>query len=123
MAQLNAVLDALGEQAQPVRIVFISVDPHRDTPAALQAYVNAFSSQAIGLTGNASQIADLARRYRVAYQIDVPKPGAEPGTYDVTHSRGIYIFDRHGKARLLAANTDSTQDIIHDLRQLMQTTR
>src|SRR5690606_20105888 len=70
MAQLSQVMEALGPQADQVRILFISVDPHRDTPEILQAYVNAFDKNAIGLTGSERQISRLARRYRVAYQIE-----------------------------------------------------
>lgn len=119
MAQLTGVLEQLGDQAKDVRIVFVSVDPHRDTPDVLQAYVDAFNNQAIGVTGNEKQIADLARRYRVAYQIEKPRPGDSAELYDVTHSRGVYIFDNKGKARLLASDTDSIDAIVKDLRQLI----
>jgi len=119
MAQLTGVLQELGTDARDVRIVFISVDPHRDTPETLQAYVDAFNANAIGLTGTEKQIASLARRYRVAYQIEPPRPGADPDNYEVTHSRGVYIFDPAGKARLLAADTDGVAAIVHDLRQML----
>ncbi len=122
MAQLTAVLHNLGEKARDVRIVFVSVDPHRDTPDILQAYVNAFNSQAIGVTGNEKQVADLARRYRVAYQIEKPRPGDDADQYDVTHSRGVYIFDNQGRARLLASDTDSIEAMTKDLRQLIDLT-
>ena len=72
MAQLTAVLQNLGDKARDVRIVFVSVDPHRDTPDILQAYVDAFNKNAIGVTGDEKQIADLAR-HRVAYQIESPR--------------------------------------------------
>ena len=62
MAALTEVVNRLGDQARDVRILFISVDPHRDTPDMLQAYVDAFNQQAIGLTGTEKQIADVARR-------------------------------------------------------------
>jgi len=123
MAQLTAVLEQLGDDARDVRILFISVDPHRDTPDTLQAYVDAFNSQAIGVTGTEKQIADIARRYRVAYQIEKPRPGDSAETYDVTHSRGVYIFDNDGKARLLASDTESTTAIVSDMRQLIALTR
>ncbi|KCV34872.1 SCO1/SenC [Bordetella bronchiseptica MBORD624] len=123
MAQLTAVLQQLGEQARDVRILFVSVDPHRDTPDILQAYVNAFNNNAIGVTGNEKQIADLARRYRVAYQIEKPKPGDDADIYDVTHSRGVYIFDNQGKARLLASDTDTIDTMVKDLRQLIAQTQ
>lgn len=123
MAQLTAVLERLGDDARDVRILFVSVDPHRDTPERLQAYVDAFNNQAIGVTGTERQIADLARRYRVAYQIEKPRAGDSDEIYDVTHSRGVYIFDNAGRARLLASDTDSTDAIINDVRQLVHLTQ
>jgi protein SCO1 len=123
MAQLTEVLENLGDDAKDVRIIFVSVDPHRDTPDVLQAYVNAFNKNAIGLTGNEKQIAALARRYRVAYQIEKPKPGDDAKIYDVTHSRGVFIFDKTGRARLLAPDTEKVEVVTQDLRQLLELTR
>ena len=123
MAQLTEVIAKLGDDAKDVRIVFISVDPHRDTPDILQAYVNAFNKNAIGLTGSENEVAALARRYRIAYQIEKPKPGDNPDIYDVTHSRGVFIFDRYGKARLLASDTEAIDTVTADLKRLLQTTR
>jgi protein SCO1/2 len=122
MAQLTAVLQNLGDKARDVRILFVSVDPHRDTPDILQAYVNAFNNNAIGVTGDEKQIADLARRYRVAYQIEKPRPGDDADMYEVTHSRGVYIFDKEGRARLLASDTDSIEALTNDVRQLIDLT-
>lgn len=123
MAQLSEVVQRLGDKARDVRILFISVDPHRDTPDVLQAYVDAFNDQAIGLTGTERQIADLARRYRVAYQIEKPKPGEDANTYDVTHSRGVYVFDNKGRARLLASDSESVEALTADLSRLLDETR
>jgi protein SCO1/2 len=123
MAQLTDVLSRLGDAASQVRILFVSVDPHRDTPDLLQAYVNAFNNNAVGLTGTERQIADLARRYRVSYQIDKPAPGASPENYNVTHSRGVYVFDRGGQARLLLSDSGSTEQIVDALRKLIEGTR
>jgi protein SCO1/2 len=123
MAQLSEVIAKLGDDAKDVRIIFISVDPHRDTPDMLQAYVDAFNKNAIGLTGNENQIAALARNYRIAYQIEKPKAGDNPDIYDVTHSRGVFIFDNQGKARLLASDTEAVDLVTQDVRQLVQLTR
>ena len=123
MAQMTEVMVKLGDEAKDVRIVFISVDPHRDTPDILQAYVDAFNKNAIGLTGNEKEISALAKRYRIAYQIEKPKPGDSTEIYDVTHSRGVFIFDRFGKARLLASDTEAIDLVTTDLRRLIQTTR
>ena len=123
MAQLTEVMTKLGDDAQDVRILFISVDPHRDTPDMLQAYVDAFNKNAVGLTGSEKNVAALAKRYRIAYQIEKPKPGDSAEIYDVTHSRGVFIFDRFGKARLLASDTEAIDTVTADLRHLIQTTR
>lgn len=118
MAQLSHVLENLGTDADKVRIIFISVDPHRDTPDILQAYVDAFDSNATGLTGSEKQVADLARRYRVAYQIE--KPNADtPEDYEVAHSRGVYIFDQQGRARTLAADTESADVLTNAVKSLL----
>lgn len=118
MVQLSQVMHNLGAEAKNVRIVFVSVDPHRDTPDKLQAYVDAFDKHAIGLTGTEKQVADVARRYRVAYQIEKPKPG-DGDDYQVSHSRGIYIFDNQGRARLLAADSESVQALTRSLQTLL----
>lgn len=118
MAQLSQVMEALGPQAEQVRILFVSVDPHRDTPEILQAYVNAFDRNAIGLTGSEKQISQLARRYRVAYQIEKPR-GDDTEAYEVAHSRGIYIFDGKGKARVLASDGESVQKLTAAVRGLL----
>lgn len=123
MAQLTEVVQKLGDRAQGVKIIFVSVDPHRDTPDVLQAYVKAFSNSAIGLTGNETQVAELARRYRIAYQIEKPKPGDSADVYDITHSRGVFIFDRFGRARLLASDTEKVDAVVQDLAQLIDLTK
>jgi len=119
MAQLTQVVRELGDAAENVRILFISVDPHRDTPEVLQAYVDAFEGNAIGLTGTEKQIADVARRYRVAYQIEKPKPNA-PEVYDVAHSRGVYFFDEKGRARFLAPDTESVEVLKSGVEQQLK---
>lgn len=119
MAELSILKKSLTVQQQNnLQIVFISVDSHRDTPEILQAYVDAFDSGAIGLTGSTNQIAEIAKRYRVAYQIEKPKPGANANNYEVMHAQGIYIFDEKGKARLLASNAENTELLKEKLLEL-----
>jgi len=120
MARLMQVLAKLGPDAKHVRILFISVDPARDTPAALHAYVGAFDPQhAVGLTGTDRQIESLARRYRVAYQAEKRAPD---GNYDVTHSSAVYVFDARGHARLLATDHDAPDLIASDVRRVIDDT-
>jgi protein SCO1 len=117
MGRLMQVLGKLGPDAQKVRILFITVDPARDTPKALHDYVGAFDAQhAVGLTGTDRQIESLARRYRVAYQMEKRDPN---GDYEVTHSSAVYVFDRDGHARLLATDRDTPDAIAQDLRRII----
>ncbi|SAL31387.1 electron transport protein SCO1/SenC [Caballeronia sordidicola] len=120
MARLMQVLQKLGPDAKNTRIAFITVDPARDTAAALHEYVRAFDAEhAIGLTGTDGEIEGLAKRYRVAYQMEKRDPS---GAYDVTHSSAVYIFDTHGHARLLATEIDSIDNIASDLRRVIDST-
>jgi protein SCO1/2 len=117
MGRLMQVLGKLGPDAQKVRILFITVDPARDTPQALHDYVGAFDSRhAEGLTGSDRQIESLAKRYRVAYQMEKRDPN---GNYEVTHSSAVYVFDGQGRARLLATDHDTPDMIAHDLRRII----
>lgn len=120
MARLMQVLAKLGPDAQHVRILFITVDPARDTPQALHAYVDAFDAQhALGLTGTDREIESLAKRYRVAYQMEKRDPN---GDYEVTHSSAVYVFDAQGHARLLATDQNPADVIAHDLRRVIDDT-
>lgn len=121
MAELALMKSMLSEAQQDmVQVVFISVDPHRDTPQRLQSYLEAFGSGAIGLTGTASEIADIAKRYRVAYQIEKPKNPDNPELYDVMHAEGIYVFDQRGKSSFLASNSHDIETMHERVLQLIK---
>jgi protein SCO1/2 len=116
LAQLHVVMQRLGPLADDARILFVSVDPARDTPAVMHAYVNAFDPRAVGLTGDARATEALSKRYRSAF---TREPGSADGSYEVSHSSAIYVFDRDGKARLLATPSASRDDLVHDLHLLL----
>ncbi|MBB6242207.1 SCO family protein [Rhodanobacter sp. MP1X3] len=116
LAQLHVVMQRLGPLADKARILFVSVDPARDTPAVMHAYVNAFDPRAIGLTGDARDIEALSKRYRSAY---TREPSGKDGSYEVSHSSAIYVFDSKGGARVLATPADSQDDLVHDLHLLL----
>jgi protein SCO1/2 len=116
LAHLHVVLQRLGKLADGARILFVSVDPARDTPQALHAYVNAFDPHIVGLTGSPAQVEALTKQYRAAFSRE---PGKSDGSYEVSHSSGIYIFDGSGKARLLATPNDSQDKLVHDLYLLL----
>jgi protein SCO1 len=121
LLNLTLVLKRLGPEADQVRVLFVTVDPTRDTPQILKQYTSAFAPQVVGLRGSADQLADLAKRYRVAYSV---RSATKDHPYEVTHSSAVYAFDRKCEARLLfsglaTANPD-LNDITDDLRALLE---
>ncbi|TNY26160.1 SCO family protein [Fulvimonas soli] len=116
LAQLHVVMQRLGPLADGARILFVSVDPARDTPEVMHAYVNAFDPRAVGLSGTPRAIEALSKRYRSAF---TREPDRGDGQYEVSHSSAIYIFDRDGKARLLATPANPQDDLVHDLHLLL----
>jgi protein SCO1/2 len=117
MVHLHTVLQKMGKQADDVRVLFVTVDPARDTVPVLHQYVTAFDPHIVGLTGSQDALAELAKRYRAFYHRESGK--STNGDYLVTHSSAIYIFDRHGHARLLVTPGTSNDAILHDLRILV----
>jgi protein SCO1/2 len=118
LSKLAAALHRIGPQAQNVRVLFVSVDPHRDTPQKLAAYTRSFAPQMIGLTGTQDQLRRVARRYRVAYSYGKDYPR---GSYAVYHSSAVFVFDREGRARLLVQGKDSVAAVAADLKRLLGT--
>jgi len=118
LVHLHTVLQKLGKDADDVRVLFVTVDPARDTVPVLHQYVTAFDPRIVGLTGTQDAIGALAKRYRAFYQRETPETSS--GDYEVTHSSAIYIFDREGRARLLATPGATNDAIYHDLKVLAE---
>jgi protein SCO1 len=113
----RAVKDLPTELREDTQIVFVSVDPQRDTPERIDSYVSFFSDRAIGLTGEEPALRELSKRYRTTFGYD--EPDAE-GNYNVSHSGAVYVFDREGKARLLIRPELSVEEIRTDLVALAE---
>lgn len=116
LANLSNVLKALGPRAGEVAVLFVTVDPSRDTLPVLKEYVAAFAPQIDGLRGTDNQLAALARRYRVIYSVTPDSPGH---AYEVMHSNSVFFFDRNGRARLVTTDTQNTKNIVEDLTKLL----
>lgn len=117
LARLAATIKQLDESRRDdVQVLFVSVDPARDTPARLRDYTQVFGPQFIGLTGSRAQLDALTNRYRVSYGHGEKDAN---GHYDVSHSSGIFVFDRQGRARLLMRSSDPIETMASDLRRLM----
>jgi protein SCO1/2 len=112
---LANLADMAGKVHSPdLAILFVTVDPDRDTDAVLSDYTKAFSPQMVGLRGTANELADLARRYRVAYIVTKGPP------YQVMHSNAVFFFDRAGRARLVTTDTTDTAGMADDVKRLLQ---
>ena len=117
---LVALADAmkqLGPDADRVQVLFVTIDPERDTPALLSQYVPAFDPRFLGLYGDADATARTAKEFKIIYQ---KVPGAAPGSYTMDHSAGKYIFDPQGRLRLYVSNAQGSKVFTHDLRELLQ---
>ena len=113
-ATLANLTEMLGKVASPdVRVLFVTVDPDRDTDSVMADYAKAFSPQVVGLRGSPNALAVLARTYRVAYQVKAGPP------YEVTHSNAVFFFDRTGRARLVTTDTTDTNAMAEDVKRLL----
>jgi len=115
LARLSAALRALGPAANDVRVLFVSVDPVRDTPAVLAQYAHYFAPQVVGVSGSDDELVALTKRYRVAYRRDPPDAR---GNYEVYHSSAVFVFDADGRARLLVPDTETPAQLAEDLSTL-----
>ncbi|WP_428605849.1 SCO family protein [Sedimenticola sp.] len=93
LARISSVLNGLGGDADQVQGLFITLDPGRDTPPVLQAYLNYFNPSLIGLTGSDAAISQVATAYHVAFQ----KQAQPDGDYSLDHSANLYLIDRNGQ--------------------------
>ncbi|MBB5216206.1 SCO family protein [Parapusillimonas granuli] len=116
MAELSQVMELLGKDADKVQVLMISVDPDRDTPEILSAYVQAFHPSFIGLTGTPEQVATTAKSFKAFY---AKAAGPTPGQYTMDHASSFYIIDKQGEARVLVSGKAGAEDIASDIRQLL----
>ncbi len=116
MAEMAGVMKELGPKADQVQVLFVTVDPERDTRQLLAQYVPAFDPRFIGLYGDAAATAKVAREFKVFY---AKVPGKTPGSYSMDHTAGSYVFDKSGKVRLFLRHGQGAAPIVHDIRQLL----
>lgn len=117
LSRLGRVINTLPEnKREEVEVLFVSVDPKRDDPARLAEYTDIFGPEFIGLTGTQKQLQTLSKRYRVTYGYS---EADAKGNYMVSHSNGVYVFDRDGHARLLITDSESEEEIAEDLERLL----
>jgi protein SCO1 len=98
LLNITTMLKKMGKKADDVRVLFVTVDPNRDTLPVLKQYTDAFASEVVGLRGTPSALANLAKRYRVSYSVT---PAHDGKPYTVTHGAAFYFFNRAGDIKLL----------------------
>ena len=116
MAELAEVKRALGADGAKVQGVFITIDPERDTPELLKAYVANFGPDFVALRGSPEQLKTLAKDFKVFY---AKVPGKAEGSYTMDHTAGSYIFDTQGRVRLFTRYGTGAKALADDLKQLL----
>ncbi|CAG0953156.1 SCO1 protein [Rhodocyclaceae bacterium] len=116
MTGMAEALKLLGGDAAKVQVLFVTVDPERDTQQLLAQYVPVFNPSFLGLYADAQTIARTAQEFRVFYK---KQPGSTPTTYTVDHSAGSYVYDPQGRLRLYIKHGEKPEVIAKDLKLLV----
>lgn len=116
LSGMAETMKLLGEDAKRVQVLFITLDPERDTRQVLAAYVPQFDPSFIGLSADLPTTAATAKEFKVFYQ---KQAGSTPKTYTIDHTATSYAYDPQGRLRLLIKHDESPQNIAADLRLLL----
>ncbi len=110
-------LKSMGKDARRVQVLFVTVDPERDTPALLAQYVSAFNPDFLGLYTDSASLAKLAAEYKIVYR---KSGGNSPHDYLIDHTAGTFVYDPQGRLRLLVPYGSQPKAIAQDLTALLQ---
>jgi protein SCO1/2 len=116
MTGMAEAMKLMGADAAKVQVLFVTVDPERDTQELLAQYVPVFNPSFLGLYADAQTIAKTAQAFRVFYK---KQPGSTPTTYTVDHSAGSYVYDPQGRLRLYIKHGEKPEVIAKDLKLLV----
>jgi len=116
LGEMAVVMKELGADAGRLQVLFVTVDPERDTTEVLKRYVPAFHPSFLGLTGNTEDIARTAKEFKIFFQ----KQNLPNGGYTMDHSAGTYILDGEGRLRLFAQYGIGAPALLHDIRLLLK---
>jgi protein SCO1/2 len=117
MAELNQALRELGSQADHVQVIFVTVDPQRDTPERVQEYVNHFNPSFIGLSGSEAELAKVWGDYGVFREV---VEGKSAVGYLVDHTARVTLIDQQGNLRVSFPFDTPVEDIVHDVELLLK---
>jgi protein SCO1/2 len=117
LAEIAEVKKQLGPDGAKVQGVFITIDPERDTPPVLAAYVKSFGDDFVALRGTDEQTQATAKAFKVFY---AKVPGQTTGGYNIDHTAGAFVFDPQGRVRLFSRYGAGTPALVHDVKLLLQ---
>jgi protein SCO1/2 len=106
----------LGADGDRLQVIFITIDPERDTTQVLSQYVPGFDPSFVALRGSAEETAAVAKEFKIFYQ---KVAGKTPTSYTIDHTAGAYVFDKEGRLRLFVRHGTAVPDIVADLRHLL----
>ena len=115
MMDMAKMMKVLGDDANQVQVLFVTLDPERDTQEVLAKYVPGFDSRFVGLYGSVKQIEETAKKYKVFYE---KKDLAGRSGYTIDHSAGAYVFDKNGKVKIYFKSGQKPNEMESDLKQL-----
>lgn len=116
LGELGITLKRLGADASRVQVLFVTLDPARDTPAVLAQYVPSFNPTFLGLTGTEEEIAQTAKSFKVFYKKQ--ESGSKAG-YSMDHSANTFVIDQQGRIRLLFGFGSGAAPLVHDIQALL----
>ena len=116
MVELAQVKKALGKDGERIQGVFVTVDPERDTPELLKAYMGSFDPSFVALRGTPEQTREVAKEFKVFYG---KVPGKTEGAYTMDHTAGSYVFDAQGRLRLFVRYGTGAEALTADLKTLL----
>ena len=117
LQQLSAVLDQMGPKAERVKVLFITIDPERDTPSVIGDYAKAFGPHIVGLTGNIDQVTAAARAYGAYFQ-KVPLPDS-PGEYTMDHTTATYLMTPRGSLSAILVPNQPAEEVAAAIAKLL----
>jgi protein SCO1 len=115
--EMTGVQQLLGSDGDKLQVIFITVDPQRDTPDVLQAYMRNFDPRHLALVPNEQQLAEVTKEFKIHYK---RIEGKSPTAYSMEHSAVTYVFDTRGRVRLYARYGLEPEALAADVRRLLK---
>ena len=118
LTEMQQVMTLLGPQSDKVQVLFVTVDPERDTATILKQYVPSFDARFLGLRpADDVALEKVTKDFKIYYK---KVPGTSPGSYTIDHTAGSYAFDPEGRLRLYIKHAQGPETLAHDLKELLR---